>query len=114
MQCRAFLKQQFLLQYKNGDGYKYNIPGDIHFGYENNGVVAKELIEIYEILNKAGFSTYIDKDMTRGVWKKQMLNVGANQVPELTEANYIQFSQINEVGQVIRLALHELLIIASY
>lgn len=100
--------------YKNGDGYKYNIPGDIHFGYENNDIVAKELKEIYDILNKAGFSTYIDKDMIRGVWRKWMLNVGANQVSALTEANYIQFSQIDEIEQVIRLAMHELLIIASY
>ena len=100
--------------YRDGDGYKYNIPGDIHFGYKNNDIIAEELKEISSIFNESGFNAFIDKDMVRGVWKKWMLNVGANQVSALTEANYLQFAKIPEIEQVLRLAMQELLTIACY
>ena len=52
--------------------------------------------------------------MKRGVWRKWMLNVGANQISALTEADYLKFGEIPEIEQVLRLAMHELLIIACY
>ena len=99
---------------KVGDEYRYNIAGDIHFGYASNSEVAPELVEIQEMLVKAGFNAYIDKDMLRGVWRKWMLNVGANQVSALTEANYLQFGKIPEIKEVLRLAMQELLTISGY
>lgn len=100
--------------YNDGTGYRYNVAGDIHFGYSNNTEVKPELVEIKNILDKAGFVTFVDADMKRGIWKKWMLNVGANQVSALTEADYIQFSKIREIHHILRLAMQELLIIASY
>ena len=100
--------------YNDNHGYRYNIAGDIHFGYSNNTEVKPELIEIKNVLDKAGFVTFIDEDMKRGIWKKWMLNVGANQVSALTEADYIQFSKIKEIHHILRLAMQELLVIASY
>lgn len=98
----------------DGSGFYYNVAGDIHFGYANNEHVAPELEKIRDILVTAGFTVNIDVDMMRGIWKKWMLNVGANQVSALTEANYIQFSKIKEIHHILRLAMQELLIIASY
>ena len=43
-----------------------------------------------------------------------MLNIGANQVSALTEADYLQFSRIPELGKVLMLAMQELLILAGY
>lgn len=98
----------------DGNGFYYNVAGDIHFGYANNTQVNPELEKIKKVLDKAGFDVYIDTDMKRGIWKKWMLNVGANQVSALTEADYIQFSRIKEIHHILRLAMQELLIIASY
>ena len=80
--------------YNDGHGFKYNVAGDIHFGYSENSNPKPELIEIKEMLDLAGFTTFIDKDMKRGIWKKWMLNVGANQVSALTEADYIKSPKI--------------------
>lgn len=100
--------------YNDGYGFRYNVAGDIHFGYSDNSNPKPELIEIKEMLDLAGFAAFIDKDMKRGIWKKWMLNVGANQVSALTEADYIKFSKIPEIHHILRLAMQELLIIASY
>ena len=100
--------------YKDDNGYKYNIAGDIHFGYSNNENIKPELKNLANIFNNAGFNAFIDDDMIRGVWKKWMLNVGANQVSALTEADYLQFAKIPEIEQVLRLAMQELLTIACY
>lgn len=100
--------------YREGKGYKYNVAGDIHFGDAINDVSNLTLMSIKEMLSKAGFGAFIDQDMIRGIWKKWMLNVGANQISALTEADYLQFAQIPEIEQVLRLAMQELLIIAGY
>ena len=100
--------------YKEANGYKYNIAGDIHFGDKENVKVCKKLEKIKDIFNESGFNAFIDEDMIRGIWKKWMLNVGANQVSALTEANYLQFAKIPEIEHVLRLAMQELLTIACY
>lgn len=100
--------------YRDENEYKYNIAGDIHFGNAVNDVNDSKLIMIKEMLLQSGFGAFIDKDMIRGVWKKWMLNVGANQVSALTEANYLQFAKIPEIENVLRLAMQELMIIAGY
>lgn len=100
--------------YRSGKEYCYNIAGDIHFGYANNESVKSELIQIQKDLQSAGFNAFIDKDMVRGVWRKWMLNVGANQVSALTEADYLQFAQIPEIEKILKLAMQELLMIACY
>lgn len=100
--------------YRDGKEYKYNVAGDIHFGNAINGESNPFLFSIEQMLSKAGFKTFIDKDMIRGLWRKWMLNVGANQVSALTEANYLQFAKIPEIEKVLRLAMQELLVIAGY
>lgn len=100
--------------YKVGDEFKYNIAGDIHFGDAKNESNTEFLTLLQKILSDAGFGSVIDKDMIRGLWKKWMLNVGANQVSALTEANYLEFSKIPEIEKVLRLAMQELMIIAGY
>lgn len=100
--------------HRSKDGFCYNIAGDIHFGYAKNEVVKPELTEIQTILKETDFSAFIDVDMLHGVWKKWMLNVGANQVSALTEADYLQFAKIPEIEHILRLAMQELLTIACF
>lgn len=99
--------------YKSDDGYRYNIPGEVHFGEARNKTVSGKLKKIRNVFERAGFDVQIDEDMIRGIWRKWMLNVGANQVSALTEANYLQFAKIPEVERILRLAMHELLVIAA-
>lgn len=94
--------------------FTYNIAGDVHFGDKENESPDDNLLKIRSILDAAGFVAKIDEDMQRGIWRKWMLNVGANQVSALTEANYLQFAAIPEIKEVLRLAMQELLTIAGY
>ena len=105
---------QKLDAYRENGAFFYHIAGDIHFGYENNKTIRPELAAIREILEQAGFQASIDPDMLHAVWKKWMLNVGANQVSALTEANYLQFAAIPEIEEILRLAMQELVTIACY
>lgn len=100
--------------YNDNGEYRYNIAGEVHFGYANNKIIDPKLQEIKNLLVIAGFEAIIDEDMVRGVWKKWMLNVGANQVSALTEADYLKFAQISEIENVLKLAMQELLTIACY
>lgn len=100
--------------YQEGREFKYNIAGDIHFGDKSNIEPDSKLLKIRNILLNAGFNVFIDEDMIRGIWLKWMLNVGANQVSALTEANYLQFADIPEIEYVLRLAMQELMILAGY
>ncbi len=97
----------------SNNGFKYNIAGEIHFGYEHNTEIDNTCYKIKNILSSAGFSVYIDVDMLRGVWRKWMLNIGANQVSALTEANYLDFGRISEVKQLLHSAMEELLVLAK-
>lgn len=99
--------------YRDDDGFKYNIAGDIHFGEAKNETFDSSIQSIRSILHTAGFNVYVDVDMIKGIWKKWMLNVGANQVSALTEADYIQFSKIPEIEVILRLAMGELKMIAN-
>lgn len=96
-----------------GDEYRYSVAGDIHFGDAINEEIFGILVAIQEDLVKAGFDAYIDENMIRGVWKKWMLNIGANQISALTNATYLQFSKIPEIEKVLRLAMNEVLDISK-
>lgn len=100
--------------YFDGHSYRYNIAGDLHFGNANNATVSDQIVEIKSILNRTDINAIVDNDMIRGIWKKWMLNIGANQVSTLTEADYLQFSEISEIHSVLRSAMQELLEIAGY
>lgn len=100
--------------HRENGGVVYSIAGDIHFGHADNTQIAPELCKIRSVLEAAGFGAHIDADMIRGVWRKWMLNAGANQVSALTGADYLQFAKIPEIEQILRLAMQELLVIACY
>ncbi len=98
---------------RDDNGYRYNLAGDIHFGHADNKMSERTVLELKDVLEKAGFSTSVDDDIVRGVWKKWMLNIGANQVSALTGANYLEFAKIPEIEKVLRMAMKELILIAS-
>lgn len=95
-------------------GYRYNIAGEVHFGYKTNKEIQPEIDAIRKMMEDSSINCSVDVDMLHGIWKKWMLNVGANQISALTEANYLQFAQIPEIEKVLRLAMQELLMIACY
>lgn len=97
---------------RSGNQFDYHIAGDIHFGRRLNDCPDPLLESIRSLLLEAGFGVSIDRDMIRAIWKKWMLNVGANQVSALSEADYVQFSSIPEIEKVLRLAMDELLMLA--
>lgn len=93
-------------------GFSYHIAGDIHFGYARNESPAPFLEDVAADLETAGFTASVDADMRRSIWRKWMLNVGANQVSALAEADYVDFGRIPEIEAVLRAAMGELLELA--
>lgn len=100
--------------HREGEGIWYNISGDIHFGDADNKEIDGILARIQESMTAAGLHAVMDEDMIRGIWKKWMLNIGANQVSALTGADYLQFAEIPEIEKILRLSMQELLVIACY
>ena len=98
--------------YSTDDGFAYNVPGDVHFGRAENGRQDETLDAIARMLSCAGFEASVDRDMRRSVWRKWMLNVGANQVSALTGADYLQFASIPEIEPLLRSAMGEVLTLA--
>lgn len=92
--------------------FDYHVPGDIHFGRRCNPAPEDDLGLIASVLEGAGFGVSIDRDMVAAIWRKWALNVGANQVSALAEADYVQFSKIPEIGDLLRAAMEELVSLA--
>ncbi|WP_165173230.1 ketopantoate reductase family protein [Adlercreutzia sp. ZJ242] len=98
---------------RDGERFEYHIAGDIHFGHAANAGEDPFVGEVARLLSEAGFAVSVDADMVRSVWRKWMLNVGANQISALTEADYVQFGRIPDIEKVLRMAMGELLALAQ-
>lgn len=92
--------------------FDYHVPGDVHFGRRINPAPDDDLGRIASVFESAGFGVSIDCDMVAAIWRKWTLNVGANQVSALTEADYVQFSRIPEISELLRSAMEELVSLA--
>lgn len=98
---------------REAGSFVYNVAGDIHFENAINEEPDGLVCQLKDALLHAGFDVHVDADMVRSVWKKWMLNIGANQVSALTEANYLQFAIIPEIEPLLRSAMGEILKLAD-
>lgn len=87
--------------------------GVVQFGYEDNTVLAEEVAEVEQYLSKAGIKAKVFPDMKRMLWRKWMLNVGVNQASAITGAQFKYFGQVEELLELFRNAMLEVLELAK-
>lgn len=90
----------------------FSISGEIQLGYAKNEVYAQETIEMRDYLIRAGISAKIYPDMLHMLWRKWMINIGANQVSVITGAKFKYFGMIKEIEILLRASMGEILDIA--
>lgn len=97
-----------------GANVTVSIRGEIQIGFARGEEFPVDLQEIRDLLIHAGIDSKIYPDMKYMQWRKWMINIGANQVSALTDAQFKHFGCINEITVLLRDAIQEILEIARY
>lgn len=94
----------------NGEFY-YKNPGKMHIGTPDNEFV-DEANAVCDILKLASVDISYEKNITREVWKKWMLNVAGNSITALTSADYSMFKNSLDLQYLARQCMNEFLKVA--
>nr|WP_312578504.1 ketopantoate reductase family protein [Sedimentibacter sp.] len=86
--------------------------GEIQFGNADNTIIATEVTAVQEFFNRVGIKNKIFTDMIRTMWKKWMLNIGANQVSAITKAPYGKLTTIYTNLALFKEAMMEVIEVA--
>lgn len=92
----------------------YTTMGEIQFGYEKNEPISPEVAAVQEYFDAADVTNKVYPDMKRMLWRKWLVNVGANQVSLLTAAKFKYFGMIPEISDLMRIAMDEILLLAQH
>ena len=95
------------------EGVTNTVDGVIHFGEADNTVISATVQDVSECFTKAVIENIVFPDMIRTIWKKFMLNVGANQVTAITRAPYGKITSIDTNLALFKGAMTEVLAIAK-
>lgn len=95
----------------------YNVTfktcGEIQLGYARNDECAEEVAAVRDYLLEAGLKAVVYPDMLRMLWRKWMINIGANQVSVLTGAKFKYFGMFEEIIVLLRASMKEIVDIAK-
>lgn len=97
---------------KNGGTY-FTVSGEIQMGYANNTEPREEVLMLQRLLTNAGVTAVIYPDMKYMLWRKWMINIGANQISMLAEAPFKYFGLFEEIQIAVRKSIEEIQIIAE-
>ncbi len=98
---------------KTDQGFINTEDGEIHFGEADNKIISPEVKAVQVCFNEAGIENIVFPDMIRMIWKKFMLNVGANQVTAVTRAQYGKLTHLESNLTLFKDAMSEVLSIAK-
>lgn len=99
--------------HRTGHKVYYITPGEVQLGYAYNNPVQPEVNEVCECLRAAGINANIYEDMKRIQWRKWMLNTGGSQAAVEIGVECGYFEQVNEIVEIIRLCIDEILELAK-
>lgn len=91
---------------KNGET-TFTVTGEVQFGERKNETFSEAVKAVKECLDKAGIPNRVYPDMLYMLWRKWMVNIGANQISILTEAQFKYFQLIPEIQDAVRAAISE-------
>lgn len=86
--------------------------GEIQFGEEINNSYSDTVKRVKNVLEECNINHCIYPDMKRMLWKKWMVNVGANQISLLTAAKFKYFRRFDEISKALDLAMQEIVDVA--
>ena len=95
------------------DQITYSTLGEIQFGEAENVRFSDEVKKVAGIFDDCGINYHVYEDMVRMLWRKWMVNIGANQVSLLTAAKFKYFRQFPEISRALDLAMQEMVDIAK-
>lgn len=91
----------------------YSTLGEIQFGEAENVHYSEPVKKVAALLDECGINYHVYEDMVRMLWRKWMVNIGANQVSLLTTAKFKYFKQFPEIASALNLAMQEMVEIAK-
>lgn len=91
---------------RNETGVRYTNKGVIHYGV-NPESPSQNLEELDEWLSSSGLACSKSDDITRSLWQKFMINVGANQASALYGVTYKGLQKDPEVRKLMFAAMEE-------
>ena len=91
----------------------FSTTGEIQIGYENNNLISKELLEVQYLLRNTGLNVNIYEDMKKMLWRKWLVNIGANQVSVESSAEFKYFGKVPEIIELMKISMDEILKIAK-
>lgn len=97
---------------KNGTIMRYTNGGSMHIGDQANSVL-DTAAKVYAYLSMAGVEVHLEQDIKKMVWKKMMLNVAGNSVTALTNADYGDFKNSEDLQNLCRSVMAEFVKVAG-
>lgn len=91
----------------------FSTLGQIQFGDEWNVDWSPQVADTASLFEECGINYHVYEDMKRMLWRKWMVNIGANQISLLTAAKFKYFPQIPEISKALDLAMQEIVDIAK-
>jgi 2-dehydropantoate 2-reductase len=100
---------------RNDSGVVYSTLGFIQFGEAKNdpGAYSPNVTAVGEFFDRAGIEYEIPADMRHALWKKFMLNAGANQTSSVLACAYGLIQTSQDARSVIRAAMDEVASLAE-
>lgn len=99
--------------HRTGHKVYFTTSGEMQIGYADNRVIAPEVQEIYDVLKATGINVRIYEDMKRVLWRKWMSNTAGSQVAVEVGVECGYFEQVDEIVELIRLCIDEMLELAK-
>lgn len=96
-----------------GKNVTVKLRGEVQIGFARDEAVTTDLEEIRQLLTAAGINCNIYAAMRYMLWRKWMVNIGANQVSALTDAKFKYFGEIDEIIVLLRASIQEILEISK-
>jgi 2-dehydropantoate 2-reductase len=93
---------------RSGGETRFTVSGELQFGEARNEVVEEPVTEVKDCLDKAGIANKIYPDMVHMLWRNWMIDIGANQISMLAEAEFKYFGLIPEISDAVRVAISEI------
>ncbi|MDR1580740.1 MAG: 2-dehydropantoate 2-reductase [Synergistaceae bacterium] len=100
---------------RNGGGTVYTSLGFIQFGEARNDprAYSPNVIAVKEFFDRAGIEYEIPADMRHALWKKFMMNAGANQTTAVLGCAYGLIQTSPDARRVMRAAMEEVASVAE-
>lgn len=98
---------------RTDDNITFKTLGEIQFGEEENIHYSDDVKTVIDILEANHINYHVYEDMKRMLWRKWMVNIGANQISLLTSAKFKYFGEFKEIQIALDRAMQEIVDIAK-